>query len=182
MQILGGNKMKTAIVASAFAFVTYLLLTAGSGDIGLWSPAEIAIGIVLGIIIGPVTEKALPYEKKEERRGKPGGWLLLPIYLVGPFFISMAKANIDVAYRVITGRIRPGIMRISPGLKRDISITALGNSITLTPGTLTVDVDEKSGDLFVHWINVRKGDELYPRCSYEHICGTFPKWIRRMFE
>jgi multicomponent Na+:H+ antiporter subunit E len=39
----------------------------------------------------------------------------------------------------------------------DSGITALANSITLTPGTLTVDVGEE-GVLYVHWINVRVTD------------------------
>ena len=72
----------------------------------------------------------------------------------GPFFIELAKANLDVAYRVITGRIRPGIIRLRSGMKSDFALFLLANSITLTPGTLTVDLDEKSNDLFIHVINI----------------------------
>jgi len=94
----------------------------------------------------------------------------------------MAKANIDVAYRVITGRINPGIVKISPNLKNDLSLTLLATSITLTPGTLSVEVDEETNDLYVHWINV-KMDALkkMPR-DYKDICGTFPDWARRIAE
>lgn len=65
----------------------------------------------------------------------------------------MAKANFDVAYRVITGKINPGIVKMSPGLKTDTALTFLANSITLTPGTLSVDTDDEK-NLYVHWINV----------------------------
>ncbi len=92
----------------------------------------------------------------------------------------MARANIDVAYRVITGRINPGIVKISPNLKTDLSLTLLANSITLTPGTLSVEVDEETNDLYVHWINVnRKTLEKTPR-DYKDICGEFPDWARRI--
>jgi multicomponent Na+:H+ antiporter subunit E len=110
----------------------------------------------------------------------PRRWLYFIAYL-GPFFIAMAKANIDVAYRVITGKINPGIVKISPGLETDLGITMLANSITLTPGTLSVDVD-KDKNLYVHWINVNpKALEEKPR-DCEYVCGTFPKWARRVAE
>jgi Multisubunit Na+/H+ antiporter, MnhE subunit len=89
----------------------------------------------------------------------------------------MTKANIDVAYRVITGKINPGIVKISPGLKTGLGITLLADSITLTPGTLSVDIDEKNNDLYVHWINVTT---LKP--TTHHICSNFPQWIRRIAE
>jgi multicomponent Na+:H+ antiporter subunit E len=112
----------------------------------------------------------------------PVRWFIFLGYLIGPFFIALAKANLDVAYRVITGKIKPGIVRISPDLKTDFGITMLANSITLTPGTLSVDIDENTNDLFIHWINVdEKALEKKPvDCKY--ICGNFPKWVRRIAE
>ena len=44
----------------------------------------------------------------------PVRFLLVPIYVIGPFFIELTKANLDVAYRVITMNIRPGIIRVHP--------------------------------------------------------------------
>ena len=94
----------------------------------------------------------------------------------------MAKANFDVAYRVITGKINPGIVRISPDLKTDIGITLLANSITLTPGTLSVDIDEESNDLYIHWINVKEESLKKKPVDCKFICGSFPKWVRRIAE
>jgi len=53
----------------------------------------------------------------------------------------------------------------------------LADSITLTPGTLTVDIDEEKNDLYIHWINVTT---LEP--TTHHICSNFPQWIRRIAE
>jgi len=99
------------------------------------------------------------------------------------FFYEMAKANFDVAYRVITGKIKPGIVKISPGLKNNLSVTLLANSITLTPGTLTVEVDEDK-NLYVHWINVRDDffQEHEEKCRCKYVCSTFPDWARRIGE
>ncbi len=107
----------------------------------------------------------------------PIRWAYFIIYLIGPFFFYMLRANIDVAYRVITGRINPGIVCIKPGLKTDFGLMMLANSITLTPGTLTIDVDEKTRDLYVHWINVGNKEP-----KPEEVCGSMIKWVRRISE
>jgi multicomponent Na+:H+ antiporter subunit E len=103
----------------------------------------------------------------------PLRWITFIVYLVYPLFFEMFKANIDVAYRVITGKIRPGIVKINPELKSAGAITLLANSITLTPGTLTVDIDEETNELYVHWIYVKKKDP-----KPEHVCGKMVKWVK----
>ena len=168
------------IITTILCFITYLILTTGSGTVGLWSIEEILLGLILSLIAGFVTRNV--FIKKDLRMLNPIRWLIFVGYVVGPFFIGMAKANFDVAYRVITGKINPGIVKISPNLKTDLGITLLANSITLTPGTLSVDIDEETNDLYIHWINVKentlKGD--FVDCKY--ICGNFDKWIRRIAE
>jgi multicomponent Na+:H+ antiporter subunit E len=174
--------MLAFFVTAVVAFILYLLLTLGSGTIGAWSLAEWISGAVLSLIAGAIAGRVAfdhrgPGKKSSFRMLNPLRLLLFAVYLIGPFLWAMAKANLDVAYRVITGKIRPGIVRLSPGLSTDFGITLLANSITLTPGTLSVDVDEASGDLFVHWINVRDTEP-----SAKAVCGSFPDWARRIAE
>jgi len=168
------------IITTIICFIVYLLLTTGSGTLGLWSIEEILLGLILSLITGFVTRNV--FVKKDLRMLNPVRWVIFAWYVVGPFFIGMAKANFDVAYRVITGKINPGIVNISPDLKTDLGITLLANSITLTPGTLSVDIDEEKNDLYIHWINVKEdvlnGDSV--DCKY--ICGNFAKWVRRIAE
>ncbi len=165
------------IVTFLLSMAAYLLLTASSGEISeLWSIFEIITGIILSVIVAFIARKVL-FPKRSYRMLNPLRWVIFLIYFIGPFFWAMAKANIDVAYRVITGKINPGIVKISPGLNSDLGITLLADSITLTPGTLSVDIDEKNNDLYVHWINVTT---LKP--TTHHICANFPHWIRRITE
>jgi multicomponent Na+:H+ antiporter subunit E len=84
--------------------------------------------------------------------------LLYLIAYIPVFFWAMIKANFDVAYRVIHPRmpISPGIVVIKTDLKSDSGKLALANSITLTPGTLTMDVEGDS--MLIHWINVKSTD------------------------
>jgi len=168
------------IVTTIICFITYLFLTTGSGTLGLWSIEEILLGFILSIIVGFVARSI--FAKEDFRMLNPVRWFTFIAYIIGPFFIGLAKANIDVAYRVITGKINPGIVKISPDLKTDLGITMLANSITLTPGTLSVDIDEDKNDLYIHWINVKKEVLKGETVDCKYICGNFDKWIRRIAE
>ena len=165
------------LVTAVVAYLIYLVLTIGSGNILLWNTAELIIGAIFALVVAALVKNR--YLAKSLRMLNPVRWFIWLIYLF-PFFFAMAVANVDVAYRVITGRINPGIVKISPNLKNDMALTILANSITLTPGTLSVDVDEETNDLYVHWINVQP-DVLkeMPR-DYHAICSSFPDWARRI--
>lgn len=81
-------------------------------------------------------------------------------YYIAVFIWECIKANIDGVYRV--GHpdlpIRPGIVKVKTTLTSDIGLTFLANSLTLTPGTMTVDIDRENGFLYVHWIDVKSED------------------------
>ena len=174
--------MLAFVVTTIICFITYLLLTTGSGTriLGLWSLYEVLFGAILSLIVGFIARTI--FVKDNFRMANPVRWITFLVYVIGPFFVAMAKANLDVAYRVITGKINPGIVKISPDLKTDLGITLLANSITLTPGTLTVDIDENKNDLYIHWINVKKEAIAKKPVEYKHVCGKFPNWIRRIAE
>ncbi|MFO7743826.1 MAG: Na+/H+ antiporter subunit E [Psychroflexus sp.] len=68
------------------------------------------------------------------------------------FFWELIKANIQVAYEVITPNLnmKPGIVALPLDAKTDLEITLLANLITLTPGTLALDVSTDRSVLYVH--------------------------------
>lgn len=73
---------------------------------------------------------------------------------IGVFIVALIKSNLDVIFRVLHPKlpIRPGIIRVETRLKSPIARMILANSITLTPGTFTVDI--KDNILYIHWIEV----------------------------
>jgi multicomponent Na+:H+ antiporter subunit E len=103
-------------------------------------------------------------------------WFL--VYLV-VFLWECIKANIDVAYRVLHPAmpIRPGIVKVKTTLKSDLAKMLLANSITMTPGTIAVDIIDDY--LYVHWIYVRSED---PEVYTGIITGAFEKYIKRIIE
>ena len=173
--------MLAFVITIIVCFITYLLLTTGSGNLlGLWSIEEILFGLIFSMIAAVASHTI--FVKKDLRMANPVRWFVFLGYLIGPFFVSLAKANIDVAYRVITGKINPGIVKIQTDLKTDLGVTMLANSITLTPGTLSVDVDETTNDLFIHWINIDESALKKKPIDCTYVCGSFPKWVRRIAE
>jgi multicomponent Na+:H+ antiporter subunit E len=103
-------------------------------------------------------------------------WFL--VYL-GVFMWECIKANIDVAYRVLHPAmpIRPGIVKVKTTLKSDLAKMLLANSITMTPGTISVDIIDDY--LYIHWIYIKSEN---PEIYTEMITGAFEKYIRRIIE
>ena len=75
--------------------------------------------------------------------------------------------------------IIPGIVRLKTELKSDTGLTFLANSITLTPGTLTVDINKDDGILYIHWINVVGTD---PETTFAEIGSRFEPMLKKIFE
>jgi multicomponent Na+:H+ antiporter subunit E len=109
---------------------------------------------------------------------QPRRWFWFLVYLVN-FIISCIKANLDVAYRVLHPKlpIRPGIVKVKTSLKSDFAKTLLANSITMTPGTLTVDIIDDY--FYIHWIYIRSED---PEVYTKMIIGAFEKYIKKFAE
>jgi multicomponent Na+:H+ antiporter subunit E len=151
-------------------FVLWLLL--------FWSlePAVLIAGVIAGVIVATLLLEIHPdalHKSLDPRR-----WFWLALYL--PYFLYYCiRANLDVALRVIHPDvpIRPGIVKVTTTLDGEMARTFLANSITLTPGTLTVDVD--GHDLYVHWISIDTDDA---KLRTREICGRFEPLLRRIFE
>ena len=128
--------------------------------------------LLIAVLFGDV------FPKNAGMVADPRRWFWMAVYV--PYFLFYcAKANLDVAYRVLHPDvpIRPGIVKATTTLTGDVAKTILANSITLTPGTLTVDIVDQ--DYYIHWICVPEGD---PEQHAKMIVGRFEWIIRKVFE
>ena len=118
----------------------------------------------------------------------PPGETRLPAYLVRLgrligltlFFIKeLVIANLRVAYEVLTPgyQMQPAIIAIPLDTRSDFSITVLANLITLTPGTLSLDVSPDNDVLYVHAMYVKDVD-LFRR----DIKANFERRVMEVFE
>ena len=153
------------------SFVIWLLLT-WTLDIQV-----VLVGIIASAGVAILFHEILPQEHYAFISPVRLFWLLvyLPV-----FFYYLIKANFDVVYRAIHPDmpIHPGIVKIKTDLKTQSGITALANSITLTPGTMTVDLTD-DGILYIHWINV-KSTETEEATKF--IARRFEWFLKRIFE
>lgn len=103
-------------------------------------------------------------------------WFIIYLFI---FIWEILKANFDVAYRVIHPAmpIKPGIVRVPLKVKSGIARTMLANSITMTPGTISVDIIDD--EIFVHWIYVKYED---PDKYVNEVSGRFEKYIKKIFD
>ena len=129
-----------------------LVWVALSGD---FTFANFIFGFFLGFI-------AL-WMSSREHKGKKYFKLLPNALTFMLFFLyELIKANIQVAYEVMTPTLymEPGIVRVPLDAKTDLEITLLANLISLTPGTLSLDVSENGQFLFVHTMYVHDKEEF----------------------
>lgn len=105
--------------------------------------------------------------------------LILFILLYIPtLIIELIKANLDVAKRVLDPKlpINPGIVKVPTQVKGEVGKLVLANSITLTPGTISIDADDEN--VYIHWIDVKgKNSDEYQK----NISSSFEKILRRIF-
>ncbi len=168
--VTAAERIKSFAYLLVFSFAVWLALTS-TVEI-----QEVGVGIVVCVVV------ALWLSRYYLRLGLPPlsakRVLFLFIYLA-VLGAEIAKANLDVAYRVIHPKmpINPGIVVIKTGLKSDIAKMILANSVTLTPGTFTLDV---IGDnLLIHWIDVQ-AEEVED--ATEAIGERFEKYLRVIFQ
>ena len=113
----------------------------------------------------------------------PGRLLNLLVYCLIIFPWELIKANVSVAICALKPSlpINPGIVKIPVKAESEYGQLMVANSITLTPGTITMDVAEEKGRtyFYIHCIDVPAED---PEEAGEAIKGTMEKWIRRIWK
>ncbi|MFH1056091.1 MAG: Na+/H+ antiporter subunit E [Candidatus Altiarchaeota archaeon] len=93
------------------------------------------------------------------------------LYLLNLAYNMLLSAR-DTGILAVTGKIDPVVVEVKTKLKKPISHVILANSITLTPGTVTIDVDHERQVLTVAALTPRTDDAIIP----------FEKYIRGMLE
>jgi multicomponent Na+:H+ antiporter subunit E len=129
-----------------------LVWAAATGD---FNPGNMVVGFFLGFIVVIFAQRALG-------SASYGRKVVLVIRFVLFFIYELFKANLRVAYDVVTPSqyMRPGIVAIPLSVKTDTEITLLANLISLTPGTLSLDVSDDKSVLYIHAMFVDDPDEL----------------------
>lgn len=165
-------KTRSRITVFIFASLAWFALT------GLQSWQEIAAGLIFAVLISLISGHLLLTTDRNSHLFRRLYYIVIYIFT---FLWEMIKANIHVAYLVLHPLcpIKPGIVKINTTLTKDSALTVLCNSITLTPGTLSVDVNKTKGQIYIHWIDVKTTETEE---ATRQIAGTFEKILKEIFE
>ena len=163
------NRLKNFFYLFTFLIAIWLTLTT------TFQWQELSVGIFISLVL------ALFLNKNYLKLGLPPvsiKRIIFFILYISVLFIEIVKANFDVAYRVIHPKmpIKPGIVVIKTELKQDIAKMILANSITLTPGTFTLDI--KGDELLIHWIYVHSENK---KEATRIIGQKFEKYLKVVF-
>ena len=138
------------IITFVFLFGLWLVLS------GKFDGLHLSMGVAGAVFVTWLSGDLLysTSGKREQRWLTDLPWhRILFIYL--PWLgLEIVKANIQVLQLVLGPRslLRPRLVRYRPRLKSEVALVTFANSITLTPGTVTVDVEE-DGTFIVHAID-----------------------------
>ena len=186
---MGGVSLKKATFADVLStailcFCFWLLITGQLVSLCKGQPnvQVLIIGAVVAVCVALFSARFFVHNSPFYLLN-PARFLPLIAYCCCIFLIELAKANIDVAKRAFSPSCptNPGFVKVPSELKTEYGRSMLANSITLTPGTITMDVTEEDGQTYyyIHWIDVATQD---PAAAGDAIKGTLEKWVRRIWE
>ena len=167
--------MKNWVIVVILLLGTWLLLSADM----LMSTMSVAGVIAVGVVVS--TAVTLLFAGRRMLYGSirltPKALLYLLFYPL-IFLKALLVANLDVARRVLSPSlpINPAIVEVKTKLTSPLGRLVLANSITLTPGTLTVDIEGDS--LYIHWIDAVSTD-VQP--ATEKIVRGFEKYLEVIY-
>ncbi len=165
-------------VITFFVLLVYWVVLTGTFDVSF-----LVTGVILCVFLSLITYDFFTRDIKG--RENVFSRMLMFVFLYIPelafiFLFRIIEANVNVARHVIKMDINPGIVKIHTNLRSHTAITALANIITLTPGTLTMDVKEtlEGNTLYIHWIDV---ETFSSEEAGEIIKGGVDEWLQRIF-
>ena len=164
------STFSTFLAVFVIGFILWVLLV-GNADV-----SELIAGLIVSLIAA-----ALAMEKANLMTGFRFT-AKTPVHLVlylAAFLEALIRANLDMARRVLSPRIplNPDVIRVKTSLQSDLGKLVLANSITLTPGTLSVDIIDD--EIVVHWIDCPEGIDR--ETATRKIAFVFEKHLKGFF-
>jgi multicomponent Na+:H+ antiporter subunit E len=159
------------VVSFILAYAAWLFFNMNVG------PQALMLGVPVALIAAAISSRYM-FREFELSYLSPRRYLGLVIYAVD-FFIAVIKANIFMIKIIMDPRpeLKPALLRIPLRTKSEMVTAGVSDSITLTPGTLTVEAEGEF--LYVHWIIA---SELEADKAKGEIVGNFETNLKKVFE
>ena len=143
---------------------------------GSLAPGTLAVGLAVAAVIVLFFRDTLSVLSGHKLTPQA---ILATLLFVGYFLKELVKANLQMAAIVLNPRlpIEPAIVATRVRLTNPVARLLLANSITLTPGTLSVQY--KGDTLYVHWV-VAKGTDT--ETATREIVAGFERYLEQMYD
>ena len=130
-------------------FLTFIVLLFVWVLIAGFSKEEIMLGVAVSGIVALISSREF-IKGSVIPKLHPRNWFYAIFFSI-VFIIEEVISHLDLILRMVTGKINPGIVKIKTKFKNPVALTLLGNAITLTPGTLTLDI--KNGEMVTYCLD-----------------------------
>ena len=156
------------------AFLVVILALIWAGISGNFTGLNLLFGGLIGAVAVLVLREALSGPRTSRRIRRV---VSLAVLFLFELMVSAARVALVVIRPDMSKAVRPAIVAVPLSVKSDAEITLLANLITLTPGTLSVDVSADKSVLYVHALYMDDRDAMIA-----DIANGFEKKIREVFE
>ena len=134
------------------SFLTWLVLTFSL------APGDLLWGLAVSLVVARFSYRLVAFDLP--------AWVLQPrrwLYfadLLWEFTRQIIAQNVSLSLRVLRPSlpIRPGIVAVPTRVRGEVNLTLLGSLMSLTPDTVTIDIDQARSLVYMHWIDVQTTD------------------------
>jgi len=139
---------------------------------GSFQPLDLLFGFLLGYLVLWIIT----------RIGQPSQYfrrIPLILGLLGHFLVDLLQANIRMASIILSPRmkLRPAVIAVPLSLKSEAAIILLANLMTLTPGTLTLDISTDRRVIYIHTVHM---DD--PQAFKQELIDSYERRLKELFE
>jgi len=153
--------MKGSVLLFLLLWIFWVLLSG-------FSPQEVLVGAIVSGVLTVIVGYGFLWGPKVSYLK---GFVFFLAYI--PYYIYQEILAVsDVVYRILSMKIAPAIVKVEHSHRHGWGITILSNSITMTPGTLTLEAEPKH--LYVHWLSRRE--------DKSQIAGKFERFLSRIWD
>lgn len=165
--------MKKYIPIFVLTFLVYVFVG------GTFTLFDVVVGIIISSLVSVIVTPFIVSDEKKALDLKRLFYLL--IYTIYYLSVAEFKAHAQVIRTIIFGKpdLKPAIVKINYKSDNQYAVVSEANSITNTPGTVVIDLNEEKKVFYVHWLYADKLEEEY---CYKNILEPFENRIRKVFD
>lgn len=149
-----------------------LLAIAWAALTGSFGPVDLLFGFLLGYLVLWVIT----------RLGQPNKYfsrIPLILGLLGYFLVDLLRANIRMAGIILSAKmkLRPAVIAVPLSLKSEPAIILFANMMTLTPGTLSLDISTDRRMLYIHTVYLDDPEQFK-----QQLINGYERRLKELFE